>query len=147
MGLRVWIAGHGLSVDLADDWVVSEGWSDPKIQRGHGVYLQHRDGLQMNFRDYDYPTLHSVDGVRAWLSEQNWASAPFDEVVSVGEVTIVSALFEMHPAGHVVLEGFAIAGQRVANFAMPGPREAVFGARTAAETVACSVRFEGPGTP
>jgi hypothetical protein len=84
-----------------------------------------------------------VDALRALLPQQNWASAPYDEIVVVGDTTMVSALFEMLPPWDIVLEGFVMDGRKVANFAMPGPRESVVAARAAAEWVAHSVRFEG----
>jgi hypothetical protein len=139
--MRTSIAGHGFSVDLGDEWVVLEGWSDPSLQRDHGVCLRHRDGLQMHVGGYGLAS-GTVDELRAVLSEQNWASAPFDEVVVVGATTMVSALFKMAPPWDVVLEGFVMNGRDVANFAMPGQREAVVAARAAAETLARSVHFE-----
>jgi hypothetical protein len=139
--MRISIAGHGCSVDLGDEWVVCERWSDPSRQRDHGVYLRHRDGLQMHVRGAGSAP-GSVDALRAVLSEQNWASAPFDEVVVVGDTTMVSALFKMGPPWDVVLEGLVMDGRNVANFAKPGPREAVVAARAAAETLARGVRFE-----
>jgi hypothetical protein len=139
--MRTSIAGHGFSVDLGDEWVVLQGWSDPSLQRDHGVYLRHRDGLDMHVGGYGSAP-GSVDALRALLPEQNWASAPFDEVVAVGDTTMVSALFRAPAPWDTVLEGFVMDGRKVANFAMPGPRDAVVAARTAAEMVARSVRFE-----
>jgi hypothetical protein len=140
--MRISIAGHGLSVDLGDQWMVCAAWSDPSLQRELGyVYLQHRDGLQ-TYLGGRGSAPRSVDGLRALLPE-NWASPPFDEiVVAVGGITMVSALFKMLPPWDIVLEGFVMDGRKVANFAMPGPRAAVIAARAAAETLARSIRFE-----
>ena len=102
--MRISVAGHGLSVDLGDEWVVCEGWSDPSTQRVHGVYLLHRDGLQMHVRGYGLVP-DGLDALRALLPQQNWASAPFDEVVVVGDITMVSALFKIEDdEAHLILK-------------------------------------------
>jgi hypothetical protein len=139
--MRTSIGGHGFSVDLGSEWTIMDGGRDPSLQRDHGVYLRHCGGLQLHVRGYGSEA-GNADALRALLADQNWASAPFDEVVTVGDMTVVSALFKMLPPWDVVLEGFVTDGRKIANFAMPGPHEAVAGARAAAETLARSVRFE-----
>src|SRR5580698_2993546 len=42
--MRTLLTGSGFSVDLGDEWLVSEGWADASLQRLHGVYLRHDAG-------------------------------------------------------------------------------------------------------
>jgi hypothetical protein len=130
-------------MDLGDEWVVSEGCSDPSLQRLHGVYLRHGDGLQLHVVRHVGQVPRSVAELRALLRQQNWASAPYDEVIVDDAPIMASALFEMLPRD-IVLEGFVTDGRQCANFAMPGPPDAVIAARSAAERLARSLRFEAP---
>jgi hypothetical protein len=142
--MRISVAGHGISVELGDEWAVyGAAWSDPSVQRVHGVYLLHREGLQMHVRGGRPDSLPcGVDTLRSLLHQQNWASAPFDEMVVVGDIMMASALFKMAPPWDVVLEGFVTDGRQLANFALPGVRAAVNAARASAETLVRSVSFE-----
>jgi hypothetical protein len=37
--VRITIAGHGITLETADEWVVPSGWDDASLQATHGVYL------------------------------------------------------------------------------------------------------------
>lgn len=141
--MRTSLAGNGFSIDLGGEWAVSEGWSDASLQHVHGVYLRHRAGLQLHVRRHDGLAPRTIEGLRAMLLEQNWASPPYAEVIVDGHPKLASALFNML-ARDVVLEGFVTDGRGLANFAMPGPSDVVIATRPAAEMLLRSLRFEMP---
>ena len=128
-------------MDLGDEWRVCEAWSDASVQQVHGVYLLHRDGLQVHVAKHAGLVPRTMDGLQALLHRQNWASAPYDVAVADGEPMMASALFKMLPRG-VVLEGFVTDRRQFANLVMSGPSDAVLATRPAAERLVSSLRFE-----
>jgi hypothetical protein len=110
LSMRTSLPGCGFSMNLGGEWRVSDGWSDAPLQRLHGVYFRHGDGLQIHVVKHVGVVPRSIDDLKALLGQQNWASAPYDEVVVEGDPTMASALFKMLPRD-IVLEGFVTNGR------------------------------------
>jgi hypothetical protein len=145
--MRVAIAGHHISVETSDEWDVAEGWTDPAAQQLHGVYLRSASSdAQINVRALPGTMGRhglTLEGLIALLREQNWARGPFDEVRTVvGNLIVVAGTFEMNRKDLVVREYFVSDGVRLANAAMPGPRESVAAAQSSADRLVLTLRFE-----
>lgn len=128
-------------MDLRDDWRVCEAWFDASVQRLHGVYLLHVDGLQVHVIRQGGLVPGGINELQALLRQRNWTSAPYDMAVLHGESLMACALFETLTED-IVLEGFITDARQFANFAMPGPLDAVLAARSAPERLAASLCFD-----
>lgn len=141
--MRITIAGHGITLDTADEWVVPSGWQEASLQERHGVYLLSvAHGVQFHVR-----TSRSLGGdvtVGSLLRElhlQNGSAPPLSVATRVlGSLLLVAGTFPMDD-GRVVCEFFVSDGQSVANAALPGTRAEVAAARDAAERLLSTLQF------
>ena len=142
--MRIRLPQHHLSIDPSTEWVADD--MDPLVQDEVGLYLRSVEhGIYLNVRAQEtggHPV--TTDGLLAFLREQGWASAPFDEWTSEsGALTVVGGTFEtVGMGGEVVLEMFATDGHHVANLAGPGERAAIAAVTPAAQRLARTLCFE-----
>jgi hypothetical protein len=142
--LRVAVATHRFSVDTSDEWLADE--MDPKTLELHGLYLRSTEhGVYFNLRAQEvgqHPLTR--DGLLAFLHEQSWASAPFDQwALTSGPLTLVGGTFETAGmGGEVVLEVFVTDGHVVANLAGPGERAVIAAVAPSVQRLAGTLRFE-----
>jgi hypothetical protein len=142
--VRIALPAHHLSVDASDEWVADE--MDPRAMELHGLYLRSsKHGVYFNVRAQAVgPHPVTRDGLLAFLREQSWASAPFDEwVATSGPLTLVGGTFEtVGMGGEVVLEVFVTDGHAVANLAGPGERSVIAAVTASVQRLAGTLRFE-----
>jgi hypothetical protein len=142
--VRVALPAHRLSVDASDEWLADE--MDPKTLELHGLYLRSsKHGVYFNVRAQgvgQHPLTR--DGLLAFLHEQDWASAPFDEwVATAGPLTLVGGTFEtVGMGGEVVLEVFVTDGHVVANLTGPGERSVIAAVTPSVQQLAGTLRFD-----
>ena len=134
---------HHLSIDPGTEWVADP--MDPAASH-LGVYLQSVEhGVYLNVRAQETGG-HSPtrEGLVAFLREQDWASAPFDEwATTSGNLTAVGGTFETTGmGGEVVLEVFVTDGHSVANLAGPGDREVIVALTPSVKRLVGTLAFE-----
>ena len=143
--MRLDVPEHHFSIETSDDWVVDE--AESAEQRATlGIYLRSvAFGLYVNVRQQsvgDHPK--TGDGLLAFLREQGWASASFDEWTEIAGCTIaVGGTFEMTPdrSGEVVHEAFVTDGRIVVNLATPGPRAVIEAAIPSVKKLVSAITF------
>jgi len=149
--VRLTICGQGISIDPGDAWVIPEPWTEPRIQREHGVYFRSvPNELQIHVRQEHCSGCDLTShGLLEMMRRPRWASSPFDEeVVASGPLIVVAATFEMPPDNGivwVVREYLISDGKHLADAAMPGPRAEVELVRASALRLLGSIVFAGDG--
>jgi hypothetical protein len=138
--LRVVIPHHGVSLELGDEWVADP--FSPETAT-HGAYLRSVEhGLYLNVRAQTIaPHPLTLDGLRAFLGEQSWASPPFDVWSSTDPLAVGGSFETVGMNGEVVLEVYATDGRSVANLATPADRTVIAAATPNVRKLVRTLRF------
>jgi hypothetical protein len=117
-----------------------------EIEALHGIHLV-GSHAQLHVRAFSTNAAElSSSGLLAFLREQVWGSKPFDEsVASKGGFTVVAGTFDTNQSEQFrfVREWFITDGERLANVALSGTREAVDASVDSAEQLVASLQFSG----
>jgi hypothetical protein len=142
--VRTPIAGHGLSLDPSEDWRIDDPWSDPSVQRDHGVYLTNiAEAVSVHVRGHLSRSDLDLEGMRSLVREQNWPPPIFDEESDTHDgLTWAAATWDTNERGNVVREYFVTDGRRVANLALVGAPERVLRATPSVTRLVRSLRFD-----
>lgn len=142
--MRVEVAGQSVWLETGGDWVVAPGWEERRLQETHGLYLRSdAHGAELHVRRQGCAGPLTSAGLRQLLSEQRWASPPYDEACTVDEGrVIVAGTFDMADDDRVVREWYVTDGRSLASVAMPGGRAVLRDALPSAERLVATIRFE-----
>jgi hypothetical protein len=142
--MEVQVAGHGIALDLGEDWAVGSGWHDAALQATHGIYLSSiAHGLEVHVRSLPVADRElTASGLLELLRSQNWGGLPSDEVTLTNARQIsVAGTFTLEGGDQVVREWFATDGRALANAAAVGTRAQLEHARSAVERLFATIRF------
>jgi hypothetical protein len=138
--MRVLIPGHDVSLELGSEWI-----ADPFSSKTatHGAYLRSAEhGLYVNVRAQTIdPHPLTMEGLRAFLGEQNWASPPFDSWSATDPLAVGGSFETIGMNGEVVLEVYATDGKSVMNLATPADRALIVAVTPSVKKLLTTLRF------